>query len=512
MSIAITSEISRSQAADTDLYQRLSNETSARVAKDSELEILINQESSRAQSSENLLTQRLTSEISRSITEDERLSGALLQEIADRQDADAELVDELRAAKLTFEDTSSIDFNSPYVENNIVKADVKLQGGDNIIKLGSGLYATATLEYEPTGNKIRLVTSNGAQEYIQLVGATLLDSIEYDSVNKMLIIKYTDGTGTQREATVGVTDLWNEWIVNNPSEKSAVELTKTIGDPGNADTISAKVLITDDRDGDGKPDAGSSNIIEIKNNGLYVDGSKLSAASETAECVKNEVKVLERAVIGHMIGNECGSGYTYEPNTMATYINNATSFNNADYLLDQAIKNVSIKIDVVSAKTDCADEKTNKIYELLYGTGQELHNCGDGSSYQPYAGACIISAATSFNEADKMLNDQLCEILTMWTSAQTCTSESEWVEDSEGRKMEVNVRLSHGKSNVMTDDDLTINSIGNSELTDTNVLRTVCLPDGVALGQNGIYLSNAWDCGEQQEGEIRTYNYMNNVR
>jgi hypothetical protein len=149
--------------------------------------------------------------------------------------------------------------------------------------------------------------------------------------------------------------------VQNPSEKSAVEMTKTIGDPGNPDTLSARVLITDDRDGDGKPDAGSPNIVEIRNNGLFVDGSVLSAASETAACVKNELKVFENAVIGHIISQECGSGYTYEPNNMATYINTATSFNNADFILDQNIKRVEIYVDEVSAKTDCVDGKADAI-------------------------------------------------------------------------------------------------------------------------------------------------------
>ena len=539
LNTAITEETLRAQAADNELYQKIADEITDRATADENL-----------QSQINVVSERLTNEVNRSTTEDTRLANALAQEIADRISGDTELEEQIRASKLTFEDTSSIDFNNPYLENNVVKADVKLQGGDNIIKLGQGLYATATLEYEPTGNKIRLVTSNGAQEYIQLVGATLLDSIEYDPTNKMLIIKYTDGTGSQRETSVGVTDLWNEWIVQNPSEKSAVEMTKTLGDPGNPDTLSAKVLITDDRDGDGKPDEGSPNIVEIRNNGLFVDGTAMEDAKEIAECVQNEIKVFEKAVIGHMIGEQCGSGYTYEQNNMATYINSATSFYNADFILDQNIKRVEIYVDEVSAKTDCVDGKADAIYKLLYGENQTMPDCGEGAEYHPYPTACILSAATSFNEADQLLNDQICQILTMWVSGITCTNESSWIEDGMNRKLQVDTRLSHGNLAGMTDDDLYINNLNGdyidptgTEFTDTNALRIVCLEEGasgvtpsIETKQNGIYLSSNWDCGlyygpndteakskaeaagyntnysTDESPGASNYNYMNNVR
>ena len=550
LNTAIVNETIRANAADNELYQKIADETAERIAEDAALQSAINQEVSRAQVAETTISERLGAEINRSTLEDQTIRDLLAAETASRQEGDAELEEAIREATLTFEDTTSIDFTK--TTGNVVTADVKLQGGDNIIKLGQGLYATATLEYEPTGNKLRLVTSNGAQEYIQLVGATLLDSIEYDPINKLLIIKYTDGTGSQRETTVGVTDLWNEWVVQNPSEKSAVELTKVIGDPGNPDTISGKVLITDDRDGDGKPDEGSVNLIEIRNNGLFVDGSALSGASGTAECVKNELKAVEKAVIGHIVGEECGEGYTYEPNNMAQYINTAISFYNADYILDQAIKNVDTKVDEVSAKTDCVDDKADKIYELLNGAGSTIPECGEGLIYHPYTGACIISAATSFYEADLLLNDQVCRIFSMWTSGKTCSTESEWVEDGSNRKMEVNVRLSRGRLAEMTDDDVYIKDFDGDyvdpttrEFSNTNVLRIVCLeeaPSGTTPSidslQNGVYLSNAWDCGlyygtteadpeakaaaeaagyitnysTDEDASASNYNYMNNVR
>jgi hypothetical protein len=85
-----------------------------------------------------------------------------------------------------------------------------------------------------------------------------------------------------------------------------------------------------------------------------------------------------------------------------------------------------------------------------------MPECGEGAHYQPYVGSCIISAATSFNEADQMLNDQICEILTMWVSGITCTNESEWVEDGMNKKIQVHSRLSHGRFAQETDDEIFI--------------------------------------------------------
>jgi hypothetical protein len=311
-------------------------------------------------------------------------------------------------------------------------------------------------------------------------------------------------------------------------------------------------LITDDRDGDGKPDEGSPNIVEIRNNGLFVDGTPMKEAQETAECVQNELKAVEKAVLGHIVGEECGSGYTYEQNNMATYINSATSFYNADFILDQNIKRVEIYVDEVSAKTDCVDGKADAIYKLLYGENQTMPDCGEGAEYHPYPTACVLSAATSFSEADQLLNDQICQILTMWVSGITCTNESSWIEDGMNRKLQVDTRLSHGNLATMQDENLYITTLSgdyidptNNEFTDTNALRIICLEEGpsgvtpsIDTKQNGIYLSNVWDCGlyygntaedaeakakaqaagyntnysTDEDSSASNYNYMNNVR
>jgi hypothetical protein len=515
------------------------------------LEDGLREETSARTLADNALEDKIDDEITRSTAEDERLSLALQQEIADREQGDAELAEEIRANKLIFDDTASIDFNNPYLENNVVTANVKLQQGENIIKLGSGLYATVSLSYDPARNTIKLVTSNGEQEAIQLntVGS-LIDSIEYDATNRALVVKYHDAAGNQRQMSFPVNQLFNDWIVENPSEKSAIEMTKTSpAEPDDPDKLSARILITDDLNGDGKPDDGSDNLVEIRNNGLYVCGSAMTEAQDVAKCVKNEVKVFEKVVLGHMIGDECGSGYTYEPNLQAVYINSATSFNNADYILDLTINKVSGDVADAKEGIECIDSKADKMYELLYGEGETLANCGEGKVYIPDTTSCVISGATSFMEADRMMAYQICEILEMWVSGETCTTKSDWVDDGANKKMLVDVKLSRGNDGTMTDDEIVIENLNgdyidptNKEFTDTNALRIVCLTDGgsvthaINTPQNGIYLSNVWDCGlyygpadteakaaaaaagyktdyETDESEgASAYNYMNNVR
>lgn len=434
---AVEAERTRATSAETEIRNNLTNaisgETTRAMLAENTLSSFtitaINDEKTRASIAESTINSTLNSEITRSTTKDTELENAINAEKAARETKDEELSAKIDAATLIFDDTKTIDLNKS--TDNVVTANVKIANSDSNIIIHpegtayDGLFASAILEYEPTGNKIRLVTSNGAQEYIQLVGATLLDSIEYDSVNKMLIIKYTDGTGSQRETTVGVTDLFNDWDVANPSSGSAIELTKELGGTGENDKLYGKVLLTN------LPD----NAVQIVNNGLYVSNS----ASTSVECVSG---------------------------------------------------------------------KTNAIYKALFGNAAP-GGCGEGIEYIPDHGSCVISAATSFMDADKRLGDQICEILEMWVSGMTCTTTSTWEDDGANKKMIVDVRPSYGKNATMTPEDLYITDLtgktiehGVKEFTDTNALRIVCLEDGggvlpdIAAKQNGVYLSNAWNCGK----------------
>jgi len=584
---AITAETLRAQEADNELYQRISDEVVERSNGDASLSAAIITEISRATGAENTISQTLNTEVERSTQEDARLNSLITAETASREAADNELEEEIRKLVLTFDDTNSIDFTK--TTGNVVTADVKLQSGNNIIKVGEGLYATVSLSYDGARNTIKLITSNGEQEAIQLntVGS-LIDGMEYNADERALVIKYHDAAGNPLQISFPVNQLFNDWEVDNPSEKSAVELTKTSpSEPDDPDKLKARILITDDHDGDGKPDQGSNNLIEIRNNGLYVDGSFIDSYTGDSECLKREVKAVERAIFGNQQINECGDGFVYVAPDGTYYINSANTVNNATYILDLSIKRLSSytedidnRLIIVSGKTDCNAEELKVVENDFLGMPL-LHACGEGDSYRPNQGTfyifsgtsfndtdiildreikrtnddvdilnqkvniisgdveclestvdamnaitfgsaytmpvcgedaaypvydgCVISAATSFYEADKLLDQAVCELMGKSTVAGSDTPSNhtsiEKIDDLD--HINVDTRLSHGSLNGMSDDDLVITDASGAyidptrtEFTDTNALRIISISgESADSPYNGIYLSNIWDCG-----------------
>lgn len=547
LNVAITNETIRANAADSELYQKIADESSDRAAADAALSNTITQESSRAQIAENALSEALTTEKADRLNAEANLNNAITAETQARQDADDALQAAIEAATHTYSATTTARMNKS--ADNVVTTEVIIPTDNNIIINDEGVKAFVRLDYDAATNKLILEkTSPSGRTYdtVTLNAGSIINSITYDTATKELVIRYTstsDPEHTEKETRVSVADLFNPMVVNNPSSGSAVELqiSKGTGALGE-DEISGKVLLTNLED----------NAIQIVNNGLYVPAADMEEALEIAKCAKNELGVLEKVVIGSKIDEECGSGYTYHANNLARYISSAESFNNADVILDQNLGRVEDKVDDFIDDIDCVDNKADKLFELLYGaTAPVMPNCGSGVTYQPYVDACIISGATSFMEADQMLNDQLCELLTMWVSGLTCTNESQWVEDGANRKIQIYTRLSRGRYAEQTDDDVYIKDLTgdyidptNNEFTDTNALRIVCLEEGpsgttpdVASMNNGLYLSSTWDCGlyygpfdteakskaeaagyrtdpysTDETSDASNYDYMNNMR
>lgn len=209
-----------------------------------------------------------------------------------------------------------------------------------------------------------------------------------------------------------------------------------------------------------------------------------------------------------------------------------------------------------SSMAQCVDNKVNKVYKLLYGDGAGIDGCGENIQYVKGNG-CIISAATSFSEADQMLNDAFCRFIDDWEvyGFDTPSNHTDWLKIGQNRHMLVDTRLSHGSNAYeggMTDDELTISKFDDDYIdptkvgfTDTNVIRLVNVEKGKS-GEtleadnlyNGIYLSNSWDCGlyygmtaedqaakaaaeaagyntnysTDEDASAGNFNYMNNVR
>ena len=500
----ITTEETRAREAETRIETALNNEIARAQLKEGELNTAITEETLRAQAADNELYQKIAdesserreadanllslinSEISRAQTQEGIIARDLQSEIERSTAKDEELdgaiedlEDAIEAATLTFEDTHSIDFNNPRQENNVVKANVKIANApDNIIlvdEVKDGVYASVDLTYIPSTNTLKFKV-NGEEKIYPIAAGSILDDAWYDPTTKNLVFKTKTADGEYVEVVVPAYDLFDAWEVDNKPEGCALELTLVTG---RTDPTSHEPL-PDQLWGRVLISPLEDNQLIIDTNGLYVPGSGATIA-------------------------QCVSG------------------------------------------------KTDKIYELLYGEGEVMGGCGENTRYKPYAGACIISAATSFNEADKLLNDQICHILNMWVSGITCTNESTWVEYGENRKIQVDTRLSHGKYAEMVDENLYINNLNGdyidptgTEFTDTNALRIVCLEEGasgvtpdIRTKQNGIYLSNVWDCGlyydastladQEAKGKAQAagyntnystddnpsamnYNYMNNVR
>ena len=554
----------------------------------------INTETVRATGAEGTLSDRITDEANRAKEEESKLQTSITGEIERAKNKEAELKTEIEKQTLTFVDTDTVDITRTL--DNKVSADVKISNlSENIIDStndSNGIFASVKLSYDTATNTIKLVTNKGEQAGIKLNAGSLLDKVEYDSVNKQLVFTYHDADNIEHTTTVPVAELFNDWAVNNPIADSAIKLTKTVGTSGQPDTLSAEVLISTKDD----------NIIKIDNNSLYVSNSAITNVTQAAECTNNELKALENAVLGKEITN-CGEGYTYtspdgvnyittaksissaaflldkaikdvdnkvegikegnkttserinciknkldvttakvlgvdlsdcgrnakgenytyRPNSLASYINTATSFYNADELLDQAISNVSKQVSgsttAITEVNKTIEALDKKVDTVINGTGLQ----SDGKYMTP--GGCIISAATSLYNADILLNDAICSLTNdLDTLLVGSDSPSVHMENKTVGKNNVlvsDVRLSHGNGNGVTDDELVIgdfkgNEIENGvyEFTDTNIIQIVNIKtidnDGVTvevptdIGYNGLYLSNVWTCGEYTEGGVGT--------
>ena len=480
----IIDEKVRATEADAVLDGKINDEIVARTEADAALQILINNESRLREAKDTILETKIDTEIERSTAEDQRLSSEITQEKERAEAAEAQLAQAIADATLTFEDTTSINFNDPQHENNVVKADVKLANApDNILLIDAqkdGMYASVDLQIDHARNVLNLVINGEKQQDILLGAGSIIDGAGYDNETKELIIYYhsADQPDVQKEVRIPSSDFYNEWIVQNPSENSAVELTKRTGIVDSTgipqpDELSARVLISPLED----------NQLIFDTNGLYVPGSGTSIAQ-------------------------------------------------------------------------CVDGKANKIYELLFGEGEIMGGCGENARYKQYAGACIISAATSFDEADHLLNDAVCDLMDKWLiyGFDTPSTHTDWKVIGQNRHMLVDARLSHGinayEESGMDDDELLIKdftdeyiSPSSSAFSDTNVIRIVDISEGKA-GEpltpenkyNGIYLSNIWNCGlyygpsdteakaaaeaagyntnysTDETSSASDYNYMNNVR
>lgn len=413
----IDAEITRSTNKDDDLQSQINAEVLARTEGDRDLNIAITNEESRASGREGQIENNLNLEIQRAQDAENALGIKLSAETEARQAEDAHIWTKIRPIEFEVSDTIRIErIRHEGDVPDVVKHNVKIASGlNNLIKVsGDGLTAEVTLDYDEATNEIVLKGTNGSEISRKKLGAgSLLDNIYYDYAEKDLVIEYHSADGISHRLNFPVADLFNEWDIKSVEEKAALKLYKETqsGGTGNVDLLWGRVLITDDHDGDGKPDQGSDNIIEIRNNGLYASGSAITEAKETSECVKNELKAVEVSVLGQVVAQECGDGYTYSPDAQACFINTANSMYEADSILDKYVCSAHTRITNVEEDLDCLENKVNVTNQNVLGFA--IPPCGINADGTPYhytrhVGACIISAATSMDDADVLLDEAIC--------------------------------------------------------------------------------------------------------
>ena len=280
------------------------------------------------------------------------LQSGLRSEI-DRATAEEQAIKDLiRDTEHIYNGTKSIHFDK---QGNIVTADVKIAGGDsNIIKVDNtteGIYATVDIGYNAIENKIWLVTSGGTTKEVQLSEGHVIDDIYYDVNEKSLVVVFT-ANGIQKTTKFPVSDLFNDWTIVNPTENSAIELTKVhnVKDPSSndtPDTLSARLLIADVE----------SNAAQIIGNGLFVSNKETVANTKAIEELQTKQSDLESN-----LNSEIDRAKTVESELNTNIQLEVTRATGKEDLLDQKIEStksdLTIKIDANSSKISELDSYT----------------------------------------------------------------------------------------------------------------------------------------------------------
>lgn len=406
------------KSLETEASRAISAETALSVmvnSGDTQLKSLIDTETSNRVTEVSRLEKKIDDEVTRATERDTLLQSNIDSEAAERKEADTKLSETIAANAIQFKDTTTIGFSTDNgTSPKSISADVKIANANNNILISdgehAGVYATVKLDYDEATNTLKLLGTNDIVLSTQKLGkGSLINSIEYDSENKELVIAYSDSLGTPYEIRVPVADLFNEWIVQNYEEGSALSLEKVSGvtEDGKIDALKGKVLLAGSWSPDGHFEYGD-NIIRIVNNGLYVSGSGITKAQEACECIDNELNSLETAVLGHEITQQCGEGYVYEPSASSSYISAATSMTDADKILDTYVASAHTRIDNIVSAQSCTANDLKLTQEKILGF--EIPECSEDVSYPPHEDDHYISGATSMDDADAILDKAIYDL------------------------------------------------------------------------------------------------------
>lgn len=258
---------------------------------------------------------------------------------------------DIEANKLKFADSTSVSLLKD--STNTVKASVKISNAaKNLLSLSNeaeGLFANVSLSYNAATNTLSVIGSDGVSSIsdVKLGVGSIVDSITYDSKKKALVIEYTDSNSTKHTIEVSVEDLFNEWVPDSDANNVAIELRKQ-HNVGKNDVLTAKVLVSADDD----------NIVKIKGNKLYVSNAPI---------VKNATDITA---------------------------------------LSGDVKTISANVTTLSGDSK---NNLNELRNLEKATLGLTSPVGD-VEYTPHEDAHLISAATSMNSADVILDNELYKV------------------------------------------------------------------------------------------------------
>ena len=182
---------------------------------------------------------------------------------------------------------------------------------------------------------------------VKLGVGSIVDSITYNSAKKALVIAYKDSNSTKHSIEVSVEDLFNEWEPDSNANNVAIELIKHNNGIKN-DVLTAKVRVSAEGD----------NIIKIKDNMLY---------ASNAPIVKNATDITA---------------------------------------LSGDVKTITANVTTLSGDSK---NNLNELRNLEKATLGLISPVGD-VKYTPHEDAHLISAATSMNSADVILDNKLFEV------------------------------------------------------------------------------------------------------
>lgn len=184
-----------------------------------------------------------------------------------------------------------------------ISAKVKLSSelGNDILTKENGLYCNVDSEYE---NGILTIKVNGNIRQQHNLGlSTIVDNAYYDASNELIVIIFKLQDGNKQTVNIPVTNLIQEWIIDNSNAAKVVELEKVRVTNG-PDKLSADVRLSTNKYNILEKDGNTLLVKGIADNIVY-DGdvtvkSKLDSLSSHGDSVDTQISDLNSNLLNEI--------------------------------------------------------------------------------------------------------------------------------------------------------------------------------------------------------------------